>query len=313
LVKKKVMKRSLSPLSVLSLSVVLVSLSASAASAASKCCVWRVTNAKAPVYLVGSVHALNSKDYPLPKPYQLALHDSSRFLFEFDHNKGDEFSRKFETAGKYPKGENLQNKLHGRLLAWLRQNTESVHWRYDKKDKKVHATVGKFDKSEFQYRPWYIAENYFDPRGYSDVTGKHGVDNYFAREAKKAGKEISGLESVDEHVQVFSGMSDIDSEIFLLDQIVHGYEDQNNSEKLRSAWRHGNTDKLWAMDGRLRREAPQIARRLLEDRNVRWIPRIEREIKSGKPVAIVAGAMHFSGPNSVVALLRSRGYTIEQL
>src|SRR5436190_5447219 len=33
-----------------------------------KCCVWRVTNATAPFYLVGSIHALGKKDYPLPKP-----------------------------------------------------------------------------------------------------------------------------------------------------------------------------------------------------------------------------------------------------
>src|SRR5207249_2125212 len=41
--------------------------------------------------------------------------------------------------------------------------------------------------------------------------------------------------------------------------------------------------------------------------------RIEAELKSGKPTAIVAGALHFSGPNSVVALLEKRGYKIEQL
>jgi uncharacterized protein YbaP (TraB family) len=306
------MNAPFSPRNLLSLTIALISLGTSA-NAASKCCVWRITNTKAPVYLVGSVHALNPKDYPLPKPYELAIHDSSRFLFEFDLRKGDEFSEKFEAAGKYPKGQDLRNKVHGKLLAWLRQNTESVTWKYDKKDKKVHPIVGKFDSTGLQYKPWYIGEHYFDPRGYADVTGKHGVDNYIYHQAKKAGKDIGGLESVDEHVQVFGGMSDIDSEIYLLDQIVHGYEDSVNWGKSQAAWRHGDTDKLWAVDGRLRREAPQISRRLIEDRNVRWIPRIEREIRSGKPVAIVAGAMHFSGPNSVVAMLRGHGYTIEQL
>ena len=43
------------------------------------------------------------------------------------------------------------------------------------------------------------------------------------------------------------------------------------------------------------------------------MPRTEAELKSGKPTAIVAGALHFSGPNSVVALLEKRGYKIEQL
>ncbi|HEV2096299.1 MAG TPA: TraB/GumN family protein, partial [Chthoniobacterales bacterium] len=66
-------------------------------------------------------------------------------------------------------------------------------------------------------------------------------------------------------------------------------------------------------DARLRKEAWWIAQRLVEERNVRWLPRIEREIKSGTPTAVVAGALHYSGPNSVIALLRKRGYEIEQL
>src|SRR6266704_2490372 len=67
-----------------------------------KSCVWRVTNAKAPFYLVGSIHALSKSDYPLPAPYEIALRSSKRFLFEFDPTKHLEFERKFEAAGKYP-------------------------------------------------------------------------------------------------------------------------------------------------------------------------------------------------------------------
>src|SRR5439155_25328916 len=87
-----------------------------------KCCVWRVTNATAPFYLVGSIHALSKKDYPLPAPYELALKNSRRFLFEFDPSRHVEFEKKFETAGKYPRGQDIRSKIHPDLLAWLRQN-----------------------------------------------------------------------------------------------------------------------------------------------------------------------------------------------
>ena len=60
---------------------------AHATEALSKCCVWRVTNAKAPFYLVGSVHALGRDDYPLPSPYELASKDAKRLLFEFNPNR----------------------------------------------------------------------------------------------------------------------------------------------------------------------------------------------------------------------------------
>src|SRR4029077_11103888 len=87
-----------------------------------KCCVWRVTNAKAPCYLVGSIHALSKKDYPLPAPYEIALRNSRRFLFEFDPNRHVEFEKKFEAAGKYPRGQDIRSKVDPELLAWLRQN-----------------------------------------------------------------------------------------------------------------------------------------------------------------------------------------------
>lgn len=282
------------------------------AAALPRCCVWRVTNAKAPFYLVGSVHALSPKDYPLPSPYEMALRDSKRLIFEFNPNLGDEFGKKFTVAGKYPPGQDIRSKIDPRLLAWLRMNTSAIDWTYSKSDKKYHATLKSFD-TELKYKPWWIAHHYYDIRNYSDVTGKKGVDSYLSSRAKKAGKELSGLESVDEHVAVLGGLSDLDSQILLLDTLVYSSQATAEFNRLRSAWRRGDTGTLWDGDARLRKEAFWIAGRLLDQRNARWIPRIEREIKSGKPTAIVAGALHFSGPNSVIVLLQKRGYKIEQL
>src|SRR5881296_2734153 len=104
---------------------VLAPFSAIAASPAKKfpkCCVWRVTNAGAPFYLVGSIHALSKSDYPLPSPYDRALKDSTRFVFEFDPNRGAEFEKKFEAAAKYPPGQDIRSKIDPALLTWLRQN-----------------------------------------------------------------------------------------------------------------------------------------------------------------------------------------------
>src|SRR6201987_3603664 len=91
-----------------------------------KCCVWRGTNAKAPFYLVGSIHALSKKDYPLPKPYDVALRGSNRFLFEFDPTRHAEFQKKFEAAGRYPAGQDIPSKNCPGLLAWLRKNMFTV-------------------------------------------------------------------------------------------------------------------------------------------------------------------------------------------
>ena len=109
------------------------------------------------------------------------------------------------------------------------------------------------------------------------------------------------------------GLSDRDGEFMLRDALTQPKEGAKELDRMHKAWRKGDTDSLWAGDARLRTQAPSIAARFVDNRNVRWVSRIEAELKSDKPTAIVAGALHFSGPRSVIALLQKRGYQIEQL
>jgi uncharacterized protein YbaP (TraB family) len=268
-----------------------------------------VTNAKAPFYLVGSIHALSKKDYPLPGPYEIALRDSKRFLFEFDPNRHVEFERKFEAAAKYPPGQDIRSKIHPELLAWLRQNVLAVN---PDNRRGRREPVGNFD-SQFGYKPWWIAQHLVGPATYSKSSLSHGLDNYFVDRAAREKKEIAGLESVNEHVAVMGGLSDRDGEFILRDALDQPRNAEKEFSKMHKAWHKGDTDALWAGDSRLRTQAPWIAARFVDNRNIKWIPRIEAELKSGKPTAIVAGALHFSGPNSVIKLLEKRGYKIEQL
>src|SRR6266853_2358855 len=274
-----------------------------------KSCVWRVTNAKAPFYLVGSIHALSKSDYPLPSPYEVALRDSRRFVFEFEPNRGAEFEKKFEAAAKYPPGQDIRSKIDPELFAWLRQNIFTV--KTDPRRGKQGRVAG-FD-SELRYKPWWIAQHLAAPASYSRSSTSRGLDNYFVDHARIARKEIAGLEPVDEHVAVMGGMSDRDAEFMLRDALSQPGDGAKESSRMYKAWRRGDTEALWAGDARLRKEAPSIAARLVENRNAKWVPRIEAELKTVKPTAILAGALHFSGPRSVIALLQKRGYTIEQL
>jgi uncharacterized protein len=289
--------------------ILLLTIPARGAQPRSKSCVWRVTNAKAPFYLVGSIHALSENDYPLPAPYEIALKNSKRLLFEFDPNRHAEFESKFEAAAKYPRGQDIRSKIHPELLSWLRHNVVTV--KPDKRRGK-RERVASFD-SEFGYKPWWIAQHLVGPATYSKSTASRGLDNYFVACAKKSGKEIAGLESVDEHVAVMGGLSDRDSEFILRDALEEPRSAEREFVRMHKAWRRGDTDALWAGDSRLRRRAPRIAARFVDDRNIKWISRIEAELKTGKPTAIVAGALHFAGPNSVIKLLQKRGYKIEQL
>ena len=288
---------------------VVFAIPAHAVQAGPKCCVWRVTNAKAPFYLVGSVHTLGEDDYPLPAPYEIALKGAKRFLFEFDPTQQAEFAKKLNAAARYRPGEDIRSKIHPELLAWLQQNISAVSGD-PRRGKKSHGTGFN---GGLGYKPWWIAQHLVDKDAYSNVSASPGLDDYFLARAEQMGKEIDGLESVDEHVAVLGGLSDRDGEIILRDALTPQKNGAAQQSRMRQAWRKGDTAALWAGDARFRRKAPSIAARFVDERNVKWIPRIEAELKSGKPTAIVAGALHFSGPNSIVRLLKKRGYKIDQL
>ncbi len=141
--------------SVLLIFAIVFAIPARAADALPKCCVWRVTNAKAPFYLVGSIHALSQKDYPLPTPYEIALRDTQRLLFEFDPTRHVEFEKKFEAAAKYPPGQDIRSKIHPELLAWLRQNVFAVN--ADPRRGERSRPEGL--DSGLGYKPWWIAQH----------------------------------------------------------------------------------------------------------------------------------------------------------
>jgi len=282
---------------------------AHAAQTLPKCCVWRVTNAKAPFYLVGSVHTLSENDYPLPVPYEIALKEAKRFLFEFDPTRQAEFEEKLNAAAKYRPGEDISSKIAPELFAWLQENISTVNSdrRRGKKSRAAGLDAG------LGYKPWWIAQHLVDKSAYSNVSPSPGLDDHFLVRAQRMGKEIGGLESVDEHVAVLGGLSDRDGEIILCDALTPQKDGAAQLGSMQQAWRRGDTATLWVRDGRFRKEAPWIAARFVDDRNRKWVPRIEAELKTGRPTAIVAGALHFSGPNSIVRLLEKRGYKIEQL
>src|SRR3984893_150282 len=263
-------------------------------SSTGKHCLWRITNAPAPFYLLGSVHALQPSDYRRTPVIEEAISQSKQFLFEFDPKEDETFGEKLREAARYPKGQQILGKIGPKTYKYLQKITIS-------------------GMNDWQHlHPWAIAMILRNP-GFGTVSTRYGIDNYVAKKARYYSNPTGGLETVDEHIHVFSDMHEIEGEVFLLQCLVHCDEDPKQFQEEVAAWKSGNTERLYALQLPRIREAPTIWWRLLDRRNARWIPKIEAATKSGKPTMVVAGAMHFCGPHSVVAMLRARGYKIEQL
>jgi uncharacterized protein len=259
-----------------------------------KHCLWRVTNAQAPFYLLGSIHRLRDVDYPLPSVIDAAIAQSNVFYFETDPNHDGDMMERLEKAAKLPHGE-IKDRIHAKTWDYLRTS----------------ARGGNFDWVHL--RAWGIAMFMLDYPMHMRLSGAYGVDYYVEKKARARNCSMRGLESLDAHIAVFGGMSDIESEAYLLEAIVYADHRESEMRDMIAAWKTGNTERLAAIDDPTVREAPGLNARFIESRNVRWLPVIENAIKSGKPTMIVAGAMHFSGSNSVISMLRARGYQIEQL
>lgn len=277
---------------------------------AATACVWRVTNAPAPFYLVGTIHALSGKDYPLPKAYDQALRDSQQLFFEIDPDRlsGSDFSKKFAVAATYPQGDDIRHHVHPQTWNFLQKRFRESNYLGKSFWLGEHYVPGLQN-----LRPWAVAYYIWGIRGYSDIHSSLGVDNHIAYQARRQHKACGALESNEQHVDVLRGMSDIDAELILLDPLVRGDKRKDDFNGTRDGWKHGNIGPMLADAKRARDLNMGAEMRLLDYRNLRWIPKIDGMIKSGVPTSIVVGTGHFCGTNSVIDLLQKKGYKIEQL
>jgi uncharacterized protein YbaP (TraB family) len=279
------------------LMLVLIVLCASASVQAASC-VWRVTGREGgTLYLGGSWHALRESDYPLPGAFNRAYEASSRLAFEVNprdlHNSGDALDK----AGSYPKGDSLKKHVDPRTYAYLKRFFGLIN-----------VSESQFNK----YRPWYLSLLLDSPskRGLSENLG---VEAFFERRARKTSKTTVGLETLSEHIEVFSGLSERGSEALLLLTFIPSDQSGPDFSKLMSAWRRGDSEFLTAATRHSFAEFPAMADRLLSIRNRNWIPKLEAYLHSGKTYFVVAGAAHMGGSDGVVALMRTRGWQVEQL
>jgi len=258
-------------------------------------CVWRVTSPNGAIlYLGGSVHALRSTDYPLPTAYTRAFDASSRLVFEDDPKASSQGAKALLRAGTYPRGDTLKNHVDPRTYNYIRR---------------FFALVNVPEDRFAKYRPWLINIMLSSP---SFENWQLGVEQYLQRRAKGS-KAMSGLESQKEHNSFFVELTDREAEALLLILFIVAGQGETGGDSMIQAWRYGDADALNRMLQESFRDFPSLGRRLIDVRNRNWIPKIEGYLRSGKTYFVVVGGGHMGGPNGLLAMLRERGYKIEQL
>lgn len=161
-----------------------------------------------------------------------------------------------------------------------------------------------------QYQPWFAATNLsimtLMKAGYD---ANSGAEKVITAAAKEAGKPVSGLETMDQQLGFFSGLSK-DSQIALLTSTV---EELPNATKMTddmvAKWGAGDPQGLGELMNESLRETPELSKVLLADRNARWAEWINTRMAKPGTVFIAVGAGHLAGNDSVQAMLAKRQLT----
>ena len=80
-----------------------------------------------------------------------------------------------------------------------------------------------------------------------------------------------------------------------------------------NAWWRGEANFLSKVTRGAFRHFPVLGERILDARSRNWTPKIEAYLRSGQTYLAVTGSAHKGGVVGVPALLRARGYKVEQL
>lgn len=138
------------------------------------------------------------------------------------------------------------------------------------------------------------------------------MDEYFQQLAKKSGKQITGLETVEDQINAIYLQFSYDRQAeLLMDQVKQ--KDKVGQDLLHMTTIYKKSDfeaimKIMYGGSFTKTEAEVI----LDNRNLNWMKQLPALMQQSS-VFVAVGALHLSGTNGLVQLLRNDGYTVKPL
>ncbi|MGH8128084.1 MAG: TraB/GumN family protein [Gammaproteobacteria bacterium] len=262
---------------------------------------WRVSDHAGHVmYLAGSMHALTKSDLPLPTAYTKAFYASDRLIEELNLAGLDSATVSQQAL--------QMGLLQNTTLAKVMGKTDWVR-------AKALAAKSGVDLSFYaKFKPWLaavgVADTLLIQLGYKPQLGP---DMHFARLAKKHKMPSSGLETVAQQLSFFNDMKLTVQKRFLLQTLEQASSAKQELVKLHDAWARGDMATLEALQKEDFKGFAHVRKQLLDDRNARWLPHLQKCLASGQTCFVVVGVEHMVGPHGLLALLRKAGDKVTQM
>src|SRR5688572_26674531 len=246
-----------------------------------------------PSYLYGTFHLVCPADLQLSEATRKALADSRQLYLEIDFDEPS-LQTKLIMGMMLGQGKNLSDYLNADDYAVL--------------NKFLQDTTGRGLSLMGNLKPFalsamvYVGMLKCEPASY-DLT--------FAQLAGVQGKDVLGLETFEDQMAVLDSMS-VEEQVKELVQIARNPDDARQElTSLMSAYRQQDLPQLMKLvDESKFGDSPEFTEELLNKRNQKWIPIIEKAARE-KSTFIAFGAGHLGGEFGVVSLLRQKGYTVK--
>ena len=262
---------------------------------------WKVTGPSGSVYLVGSVHLLMQDFYPLSSTLDRTYKESDLLVEEVDLAEllDPQAQMLLLTRGMLPAGQSLDTVVSPAVYTEVsRRITE----------------LGMPIEPVKRFKPWSLALMLtaleWQKAGFD---GELGLDKHFYDRARQEGKAVQGLETADYQISRFDTLSMPQQERMLAETLKGLDTEMANITKLVNAWKSGDAATVERLVLQDLKEDPQMYERLLVERNRNWMPKLEPLLRRTGRAFVVVGAAHLVGPDGLIAMLRAKGYQVEQM
>lgn len=263
--------------------------------------IWSFSDADTTVYLFGTVHLLKPGTEWRTETFDEAFASADMVVFEADVTSEAAQAELLPIVteyGLYTDGSTLQDALD------------------DDEEKEVQEALdllGMPMSAINSMKPWFagvsLANLQITSQGYDPNSG---VEMVLGTEAEASGKTLSYLETAREQLLFFGEMPIEDQIDFLVAGADQIEQDPELLDRLVADWAEGDLEGLAGMladDDAF--GSTEIYDRLIVQRNENWAPQIEALLEEPGVKMVAVGAGHLAGPDSVVEMLRARGYTVE--
>jgi len=259
---------------------------------------WKIeSEGVAPSYLFGTYHTNDPRILHLPCPVEESFARASSYTMEVIFN-GAGISKMAQAMFFSEKDGKTLKRLLGETL-------------YADTLRAVGAHLGHGAGDINNKKPWAVMMLLSSPKK-EDGQGMF-LDLALQARAIREGKANHGLESMDEQIAVFDGMSLDDQVILLRDAVRDAHLSREALDELTRAYLARDLNALVRISEKFKPENPrahdELMRRLLIERNLTMARRMPERLQEGNAF-IAVGALHLPGPSGLLQLLTAAGYRV---